>query len=612
MLTYQNHVLILSPYTTNKIVQVVPVDNNDTLYIFFPLPNIDKYYKYKPLEYIFYLLGYSGEGSMYDILKKGEYCTKIRVSMYESDTSFYLIGLQAELTKKGLKYYDQVIDCIKSYIKLVKHNFSEFVIDEMKILNDISFNYSSVSSKIDYVSTLSINMLKYKIKDIVYGDYILKTDNITKNKQIINECLKFISIKKSIIVISSKSFANNNNLKEMWYNTEYQIIIPQKSNFPQELKDKLKLPIRNEYIPYNLTLIPQLNNKLINTNNTWSKASTFNVPKVFIDVILYTDKIMKTPKNYLLFEIYISLFEYANHNKLYYARLCETGYTIDYDINFLTITFYGFNNNIHKIIEMFINTFFIFIDFVTESLFEFIKNELITDLENYIYDPLTNISWDRMRTSIYQKYYSVNELLNNIQQVTFSDIHKPKKWLYKNCNMKTFVYGNINDELVNSTKYFDIFISDNVTTTSKKLFELHDGTEQIYIITSQNKDNDNYLINIFFEIGTIIKKVSENWISNMLSLIFVHMFVKEQFFTQLRTHEQSGYIVNANPKRFQAQQGYLYGLSFMVQSPHLNPLVLRKRIKKFITDMHSFLLTLQNKSKLFTTYKNNIKLLLRK
>ncbi len=604
---------LFGPFTQHKIINFVPIQQLDILYIFWQIPNMDKYYKYKPMEYIFHLLGHTGKGSIFDVLKEIDYCTSVNVGVYESDTSFHLMGMQIELTKKGFKHTEKIISCVESYIKIIKDSIiNDLILNEIKILNNIYFNYSVIHDKITYVSNLSMNMIKYDVQDIIYGDYVINIEE--KTKELINSCLQHISIEKSIIIISSKNFKKTANLKSKWYGAKFIYANIKKDILSEDIKNKLQLPIQNEFIPHDLKLLPVYNVNLTSQNDIWYKSDTYNVPKVFIDIMLYTNKINENPINYLLFEMYLSLFEYYNHDKLVYARACETGYYINNDNDCIIISFYGFNNNIHKITELFINTFFTFIEHITENIFDFTKNHIISELDNHIYESLSILAGERIRNAIYLKYYSNETLKNIIGQINFSDINKPKKWLYKNCNMKSLIYGNISKEIVSLTNKFNIFkIDDKINipkNESNKIIDLHNGESQVYIIKSQNLQDNNYLIDVFFEVGHIIKKVTVNWELSLLCTMFMDMFVKEKFFTQLRTKEQSGYIVRSYARKFINEKGYLYGISFMVQSPHINPSVLKKRIKKFINTTHVTLLKLKQKK--LDLYKNNIKLSLQK
>lgn len=604
------------PFTTPKCMKVIPVQNDDAIYVFFTIPNMDKHYKYKPLEYVFYLLSYASDGSMFDILKQKQLCTIIRCDVYDTDTSSYIIGIYVNLTKLGLKNYEYVLMCIDQYIKLIKQNiFQDFIVDEMETLNNINFNYTTNDNKINYVLKLSLNMLKYDIKDVIYGDYIIKNKK-PKIKKLVDEILDYVDIKKSIIILESKTF-HKLKQKEKWYNVIYDYV---DIDFNKILKGEhinFSLPHPNKYIPHNLKLINNTNYTLTKHNNTtYYKNDKFKIPKTYVNITLTNNKFIKSPKHAIIFEMFLTHLQHHNFNKLYYANICNTGYSIYTDVNFITITFYGFNNNINEIIKLFMDTIFTFVDTIDEKMFKYVKYELIEDLENYIYEPLINIAANKIKNMIYTKDYDPNELLKQIYNIKLQDLKKPIKWLNGNCNMKMFIYGNIDNKIINEitnlTKKLDVIINDDIVVNENKINKLNYGETQMFIIKSNNKYDDNNLINMFYEIDVINKNtnIDNNWDVNILCLQFIHLFVKENFFTELRTKEQFGYIVNAKINRYLNDNGNLYGLMFVVQSPYYDPKVIKKRIKKFVTDTLDILKNL--KPKTFELYKNNLELMLKR
>jgi secreted Zn-dependent insulinase-like peptidase len=313
----------------------------------------------------------------------------------------------------------------------------------------------------------------------------------------------------------------------------------------------------------------------------------------------------ENPKNFMLFKIYLSLFNYYVGNQLFYAQVCNTGFEIDVSNESIIISFLGYNNNIHKIVDLFMNTFFDFVKDITKDVFDYIKTNQIDNLDNFIYAELRILAASKFEENIYKNSYSYNELKNAIDTIEFTDINKPSEWLRTNYNMKVFIYGNINQDIININKKFNVFSNGNITIEND-IIELRDSVSQIYIVKSSNKKNNNYLINIFYEIGYVIKNVTKDWELIILSVLFVVMYVKEKFFTQLRTKEQTGYIVRALSTVYPGNHGNLYGISFLVQSPHVNPIVLKRKIKTFISKMHESLKKI--KPEKFELYKNNIKL----
>ena len=84
----------------------------------------------------------------------------------------------------------------------------------------------------------------------------------------------------------------------------------------------------------------------------------------------------------------------------------------------------------------------------------------------------------------------------------------------------------------------------------------------------------------------------------------IDLHVREQFFTDLRTQEQSGYIVRSMLQTFDDANGSLHGISFLIQSPNFHPIILRKKIKHFVEKMYVKLQKINDKQ--FKTYKSII------
>lgn len=94
------------------------------------------------------------------------------------------------------------------------------------------------------------------------------------------------------------------------------------------------------------------------------------------------------------------------------------------------------------------------------------------------------------------------------------------------------------------------------------------------------------------------------WDIKQLCLSFLNLYIGDKFFTQLRSKEQTGYIVRASAASFTDEKGNVVGFSFLIQSSKYDPMELKDRIKKFIKNTHQELLTLDTKS--FEQLKFNI------
>ena len=590
------------PFNTSKVIKIQPIQDIDSIYIFWQIRNMDKNYKYKPLDYLFHLLNSKNNNSMIDVLKKEQLCTKVDISLYQTDKTFHLVGFYAELTKLGMENYTYIISCVKSYIDMIKTQFSSHTVDELVALSDIHFNYSVIQDKSEYVLELSDNMFKYDIEHVIYGTYVMINDQ-KMIKKYVGECLKDMS--KNIIILSSKSF-NDCKLKDTWYDTLYDII-DTKLVIPKFNKS-LSMPTKNVFIPYDLKLINNDDHNLNNDDIIWYKFDTFGIPKVFIDIIIKNNNVIDNIENYLAFKLYLSLFRYCHNDMLYYASVASVGYDISDTINGFVLTFYGYNNNIVLFVDKFMSKFMKFIQNVDSNVFEFIKNTMIQALVNYKYDPPYVLTKHKMVDALYVINYSDKDLLREICNINIDMVKNIGNNLNKSCSIEMLMYGNYDSKIMGVIDKFNVFVKHDGKCCNNKVMALDGGDTHTYIIKSLNAEENNYAIQVFYEIGVVVKNKSPLWMEKILCLHFMNLYMKEKFFTQLRTKEQSGYIVRSSMTSYANNIGSLYGLTFLIQSSHIHPSVLSKRIKKFVTEMYNRLLKIKDTS--IDVYKNSIKQLL--
>ena len=383
------------------LIGVVPIQDIDSLDIIWQIPNMDKHYEYKPLNYITYLLNHESDGSIYSYLKRNGLIMTLSVGTQDDDSSCHLYKISIELTNKGFKHIPDIIECIYAYLKLIKP--TESIYNEIHTMTQIDFDYSLPGEKIDYVSDLSLNMTKYKVKDIIYGPYKLNKYRDMANT-LINECLSYMTKKNSIIIIMSKTFKKIATDNEKWYNAKYTNIfnptVTALSEFtfsriktlPQEFK--LHLPLKNSFIPkttmltnFEKTPIPKLmTKKHTSVYDVWyKKDSMFNIPKVYCSLILYSSQYYKTVINYLIIQIYFGILNEFLNSEMYYAQLCSSGYDIKMNQNHVQITFFGFNDTIINVVNIFMDAL-INLN-IKESVFNFVKYDFKNNLQNFIYNP---------------------------------------------------------------------------------------------------------------------------------------------------------------------------------------------------------------------------------
>lgn len=606
-----------------KLVKMIPVNNEYILNIIWQLPNLQKKYHSKPLEYISHLLGHESEGSIYYNLDKLGWCTDIFGGSFMHDETTTLFLLNIVLTETGLNCIPTIIDIIYKYIENVLTNgIHKWLYDEQKRIAQINFDLLSKIDPIKYVSDISSNMIYYPPEHILYGPYYYKDFDQTVHDTI-TKCIAHFKKEQSIVIISSKKYANTvTNLDDL-YNIEYSIL-DNPTNLGEEFKKlavetSLRLPVKNIFIPSDLSILPQedktnldMNPKLIKSSNNlqvwYKKDNKFNLPRVIMDVIIYNENIYSTVENYLLSLLFIKCFNKKIRPINYYIGLTNTVVHANIQSEHLDIIINSYNDKIFIIIQKILNIFFTFT--VTQEEFNTILEDFRIDLENIIYEPPYQIVNEYLKEKTYNKYYNVFQMLESLKNIDYNKSNEMHNIFKNNCCIKCLIQGNIYEN--ESLKLVSLFDSFKINSSSNidnrrllnQLKSINEGEEQIFIRKAYNINETDSLTFIYFEIGEIKTNVTKNWDREIVFLMFIHHLLREQFFNQLRSKEQLGYIVNSKIVKLGNIEYPIWGYSFIIQSPKKTPTELRFRIKKFVKNAAKRINKM--KDEIFDQYKHSI------
>ena len=609
------------PFSVSKLIKIVPIAQEEELMVVWQLPNMDKYYKYKILEYISFLMGHESHGGIMYQLNSTNWVTSLTAGSIDNDNNFTLFGIVISLTSTGFKNIPIIINIINEYIDILKKDgINEKIYAEIKQLADITFTYKQLMAPIDLAPYVSKHMLCYKIQDVLYGPY--KYNDITdKANKLLANCLNLLNKSNMLVIISANQYDESKDLiTEKYYGTKYKYININNStkyaeygnefNFKTKNKFNLHLPYKNPFLPIDVHLLAKKENnikpkKLIDNSNLqiWYNMSTFKTPIIFISLLLYSDEFYKNPKNYILTEVFFDLLNKKLISELYYANLCNTGYDNSTNRDNIHIHFYGYPSNIETIIKLIVNTMF---DFkFNEDTFKDTVNYFKNMLQNFKLGSSYIIAKDHLQGKFYDTNYSINDLSIALHNISIKDMDIIKK-AFNNCSIKLYLYGNIlDDNIIKITKLFDVFTHNKSIPIERKHYavtELINGEQQLYINHSVNKISDNSVIIIFFEIGQIILGKTKNWDKIITLAMLINNLIKEKFFNKLRTEQQVGYIVASKLESITTTKGHIYGISFMVQSHTFDPNALRKLIKTFIKESYIDLSNVEQT--LFNNFKN--------
>jgi len=581
------------PYTTDfRVIHIIPISQNKILSLLWQIPNLGQG---KILDYISYLFGNEGGNSLSYSLKKQNLCYECIVDVFDEDPSFYLYGFHIELTELGLDNIPKILGHIFKYIQFIKSTNTSEIYNELSIIRQINFDYNEIQNNLNFVTDISIRMIKYKPQYVLIGEHEFDTYN-SRTDNMLRFCYSFIKKSKSFVIVTAKTKIKTQTKTEKWYNVEYTVtnnikIEPSIYNF--------KLPQKNNFISDPTKLIPlkmQKTRQPIKIDEAvWYKFNN-KIPKVHMSVTLYSDKIYKTARNCVLFNIYVELLMANMETMLFYANMCSAGLRMNIDRDRIIYYFYGMNDNIMTLVKQVYQNIKQFK--ITPNEFENAKNKYKTKLINFEYEPAYLLAIEQFENNIYVQSFDNVLLMQELEKVEYYDVKIVNEWNF--VGYKIFIYGNI-------SKGDSLLLANNFMIAGNNIVDLNidflsDGEEQVY---NQKSKSQNTAILMFFEIENII----DDYV--LIAMIRItEQYVKERFFTTLRTELQHGYIVKAFVQSYHNtiddKENILYGIAFLIQSDK-SPDILKHAIKLFIKTTYD---TIRNDGKLFDeTHKTLMQIL---
>jgi insulysin len=585
-----------NPFSKSYDVLIKPVNNIDILNIYWPINNIHNNYFRSLLVFITSIFNNKNKNSLYYFLKSNSFITGLNADYISyNQLSYYIFVITFGLTKKGINNINSIINHTYNYINYlnsIKLDTFKKIFKMKNKINGLNFLFKIKEDPIDYVSTISQNMAIYNKKYFLTGNIIMrKFDPI-----IIKYILKTLKNTGTFIKISKKLFNDkkNNIKKEYYYKTEY--ILNNNYFIPSKEKLKITLDTNNLFIPYKFNI----NNK--NKNNyptnidknkfyeVWFKQDNiFNKPFAYFFIKLISPITNKTAKNYVLNELLCRILNNIININLFDAI------TAGYHIN-INSHFYGLN--------LLISGYNQYIELLIDKIFDIIINEKISqnnflieynNLQKYYKNLKFNTPINKCYRFFHQllvhniiHYSDRNTALNNI---TYNDIIKYKQTFLSNLYIQYLVQGSLINTNIHKLIKKKINYNPINETPLYKIIKLNNSFT--YIKHSENINDKNNIVYSIFQFGKM------NFKTNM-EIEVLHSIINEDFFNQLRTQEQLGYIVTSNYVYFHNIIFY----TFIVQSSEKYPDFIQNRIDNFLNNFNKKIIKMTNNE--FNKYVNSV------
>ncbi|KAJ8666832.1 hypothetical protein QAD02_008494 [Eretmocerus hayati] len=577
-----------------KLFKVKPNKDVCQIELTWVMPPLHHLYRKKPHQYISWIIGHEGEGSLIDYLRRKMWCLEIFSGNgeggFEHSSMYALFSLSLTLTDEGHEHLKEVLEAVFSYINMLRREGPQKrIFDEIQKIEEINFRFSDEEDPVDYVEALCGNMHFYPPSDYITGsDLYFEYD-----PKSIKDCIDALTPKNVNIIIFDRKFNEDDFDKiEPWFQTKYSSgEIPAewvKSWETIEPLPEFHLPKPNMFITDDFKLIDLPDNvpnypvKIHQDDQleVWHRVDPkFRLPESYMYFHLITPAAIESPKTSSMLSIFIALLKQLSIGNLYDACAAELSYQFYPSDRGMIIQVYGFNQKLPLLLSLVLKYVADCSSLVHEELFDVIKKEVTKSYFNTFLKPAKLTK--EVRLSIITKgFWTSNEKHAVISDVTFEEFKIFAKHLTDRTYVQCLVQGNVTqkDALEQVIKCFEPLKCGILPVDARpkiQVFEVPRG-EKCCQVKNFSPTDCNSVVTNYYQSGIASIKLS-------VIIELLMMIIEEPLFNQLRTIEQLGYNVFCLLRDTFGVLGY--SITVCTQANKFSTEHVDARIENFVKDM---------------------------
>ncbi|MEM0952955.1 MAG: insulinase family protein [Pseudomonadota bacterium] len=546
-------------------VNIQPLATSRTLSLSFALPNLNKYYRTKPLNYISNLIGHEGEGSLLSLLKAEGWAEALGSGSgisYRGGASF---DISINLTERGVQESDAVVAAVFEYIRMLEaEGPSRRLYDEQSQLAALAFRFQESVAPSRYATMLSNAMQQFEPEDVLAGNYLMTQyqpdliQDIVENYLVPERVLLTLTAPGVPVTDQSEYYQTPYSVESIdlaqngWQEVasdgfDPRLFLPEPNTFIAEDVELRPLPEDNPEVPSHLVAEARL--------NIWQRQDPqFRVPKGALYSNFRTGLVSGTVEHAAASELYVSLLRDAVNEFTYPALLAGLNYSLSVSNRGVSLSMGGYNDKQPELLARVVDN----IDQAKfdETRFINVRDDLIRSLENVKTARAYQQVLRQGRRLLTDGRYSEAELVEALKSLTPEDVAAHGKALWQSSAADILLYGNYDSREVADIR--DALApllqqADDAAAPAPRITRLTTGEQFVY--AAEVEHNDAVLI-------WYIQAPEDN-LENRAQSALTAQVIGADYFEDLRTDQQLGYVVNA----FNWPLLDIPGFAMMVQSP---------------------------------------------
>lgn len=554
---------LFKPGSLPKMVSIKPEKDSRNLSVTFPIPTTQEHYKSKPLQYIGNIIGHEGEGSLLSYLKKKDWAEQLSAGAGFEDDSGATFNVVISLTETGLKHYEDVLTLLFQSIARVKEEgIQDWLFKEQSALLATQFRFQEKSQPINYASSLANSMHYYPPEDVLRAGYLMKD----YKPELIADFLSYLRPDNALITLMADG--KNFPKRSPWYDTPYAEAAVAgeqlKAWQAADVNEAILVPEPNPFVPNNFAM-PRIKNPAARpqqlqvgerTRMWWLQDSKFKVPKAQAYFNFHTPLANDTPLHSALSQLYVDLLQDSLNEFSYPAVLAGLQVGVLKHLRGVSVKAGGYSDKQRLLLQRVAQA--MAMQKVDPQRFAALKKERIRSWQNAKKQlPYIQVLGAVSETMI-KSYWGEDDLIDALRDASIDDLQRFKTRFFETAELDAMVYGNLTQGQAK-----------RLAKPMRKVLAKAAGDApqqpEVEVVHLQNKQTLQRKLEIDHNDAAVLlyQQAADRSDRTRAMMALTMQILKTDFFQQLRTEQQLGYVVFADAMPVVD----VPGAAFVVQSP---------------------------------------------
>ncbi|KAJ3344079.1 hypothetical protein HDU93_003242 [Gonapodya sp. JEL0774] len=579
----------------------------------------------KPASLLGHVLGHEGEHSLLALLKKLHLAEELSAGRSELGAQNNLFEISLTLTEHGLANREAVVEFIFQAIQSIRllGEYPKYLFDELNLVAETHYKFQQRSRGLAtrYAGLLRKEDLStFPQKSL----FITKYDPV-EIRNLLDELVPDTCV---ITVVAKDNIAEGGfkppefDRKEQWMEARYTLV-PFSSDQLSRWKSagnhlELRYPNPNPFIPDNLrlvreppaeipavserephptsaTMIPVLLRDESHGQLWYHGDDEFWVPELSYSFAIKTPAIRPdNPRSLVLADLYLKFVHDRLNQISYPAHYAGLGYDVSiFQSLGISVSISGYSQKADKLLATVLDRL---VDpQPTAREFDIFKDSLSRDYKNAAKDPPVKQAFEAISQIIYKQFSLTRDLSEAIDKITFDDLAAFIGTLYRQHFVEAYVGGNLVPE--SGVAAYELLLhklgGDACSKSDVKRTEVVPLSTSRPQLRRMQLDVKGNAIAWIVDCGPKTVELSTG-------VELLGKLLKEPFYSELRTVQQTGYLVHSGTITAANQRLFV---QTSVQSNSHDPRDLLARIELFL---ETFLRDLPNSGERFETLKASV------